>query len=338
MSKNLLVTGGAGFIGSHCVVEFAAAGWRVVVLDDLSNGHVEAVTRAAELGGSSVDLVVGDIRSREDLDRAFAVAPIDAVVHFAARKSVPESVAKPTLYYDVNVGGTRALLDAMARHGVGRMVFSSSASVYGEPDHAPVDEDTPPAPMSPYGRTKLINEWMLTDAAAARGWSTVSLRYFNPVGAHPSGRIGEDARKPSNLVPIVIEAADGTRPQVTVFGRDYDTPDGSCIRDYIHIMDLAAAHRAAVEATAHGEGNRVYNVGTGRGGSVVEVLDVAREVTGRDIPAVDGPRRPGDPAQVVADPRRAERDLGWKARYGLSEMLESAWSWRQQNPTGYPRS
>ncbi len=331
----LLVTGGAGYIGSHAAFELAAAGHEVVVLDNLVNGHRQAVEQAAKLSRGAVSLVEGDITSAADLDRAWSRGPFDAVLHFAALKSVEESVREPELYRRVNVEGTAALCEAMVRHGCKRLVFSSSAAVYGEGDGGLCGEDTELRPLSPYGLTKAQAEQVIESAAAEQGWAAVSLRYFNPVGSHPSGDMGEDPLVAANLAPVLLEVASGRRGELELFGGDYDTDDGTCIRDYIHIMDLASAHLVALQHTATATGHSIYNVGTGRGTSVLEILAAARRITGKPIPARMVGRRVGDIMQLVADPSRIGAELGWRASYTIDDMLESAWRWQQRQPEGY---
>jgi UDP-glucose 4-epimerase len=296
-----------------------------------------AVDRAAELGGGTAALHVADVRDAAALDAVFASAPVDAVIHLAGLKAVEESVRKPLEYYDANVGGTLTLLRVMERHGVRNIVFSSSATVYGEPERVPLTEGCRIAPVNPYGRTKAHIEDMLMDLAAAdRGWRAVLLRYFNPVGAHPSGRIGEDpAGAPNNLLPIVMQVAVGRHPEVQVFGDDYPTPDGTCIRDYIHVVDLAQGHVAAVEALGTGHGCQVLNLGTGRGHSVLEVLSAASDAVGHQIPHRVVGRRPGDVAATWADPSAAATLLGWRATRDLATVCADAWRWQSANPDGY---
>jgi UDP-glucose 4-epimerase len=337
----VLVTGGAGFIGSHTVVELLGAGHDVVVVDDFSNRCPAAHERAAELGGSSVGervvLVEGDYGEPGVLDVAFGSAPVSAVVHFAGLKAVGESVEQPLRYYRTNVAGSLALLAAMQRHGVRDLVFSSSCTVYGEPERVPLTEDCRLAPMSPYGRTKLVIEEMIADVAASEpGWRALLLRYFNPVGAHPSGDLGEDPTGvPQNLMPYVMRVAHGQYPYVRVFGADYPTPDGTCIRDYIHVVDLADGHVAALEHLGRVEGCRAVNLGTGRGSSVLEVLAAAAAAVGHDIAHELVDRRPGDVVATWADPSLAESMLGWRATRTLADMCADAWRWQQRHPAGF---
>lgn len=316
----ILVTGGAGYIGSHTVKELLRAGYEVVVLDDLSSGHRELVL--------TEHFVQADVRDRKALRAAFRRYPIRAVMHFAALTSVPESVADPGRYYEVNLLGTLNLLEAMREFGVKTIVFSSSAAVYGDPQKIPIPEDHPTRPKSPYGRTKLMVEEILCDYARAYGFSYVSLRYFNAAGSDPAGRIGEWHEPERHLIPIVLEAALGKRPYVEIFGTDYETPDGTGVRDYIHVVDLAQAHVLALRYLEAGGKSGIYNLGIGRGYSVREVIEVCRKVTGREIPVREGPRRPGDPAVLVADPTRAQKELGWKPVYtALEPLVETAWRW-----------
>ncbi len=316
----ILVTGGAGYIGSHAVKELLRSGYEVVVLDDLSSGHREFVL--------TPHFIQGDIRDRGLLEKVFRAFPISAVMHFAALTSVPESVADPASYYAVNFGGTWNVLEAMRAHGVKLFVFSSSAAVYGDPKKIPIPEDHPTQPKSPYGRTKRMVEELLADYAQAYGIRYVSLRYFNAAGSDPEGTIGEWHEPERHLIPIVLEVALGKRPYLEVFGTDYETPDGTGVRDYIHVTDLAWAHVLALKHLEGGGESRVYNLGIGRGYSVREVVEVCRRVTGREIPLREAPRRPGDPAILVADPSRAMRELGWKPKFtDLEPIVETAWRW-----------
>jgi UDP-glucose 4-epimerase len=333
----VLLTGGAGYIGSHTAVELLADGWSVVVVDNLSNASEEALRRVRELAPGDLTLHVADLRDADALDAAFAARPVDAVIHFAGLKAVGESVAQPLRYYDNNVTGTVRLLEAMQRHGVRDLVFSSSATVYGDPDTVPVTEDAPLRTTNPYGRTKLVIEGLLADVAASEpGWRTIALRYFNPVGAHPSGRIGEDPTGiPNNLTPYVLQVAVGRRPHVRVFGSDYPTPDGTGVRDYIHVVDLAVGHLAALRALPKVDGYRAVNLGTGRGHSVLEVIAAAGRAVGRDIAHEIVDRRPGDVATTYADPALARELLGWEATRTLDDMCADGWRWQSANPEGY---
>ena len=339
--KTILITGGAGYIGSHACVEFLDAGYDIVVLDNLCNSSAESLVRVRELTGMDFPFVQADIRDREALDAVFRDHDIDAVIHFAGLKAVGESVGKPLLYYDNNIGGSVTLFEAMQAAGVKTVVFSSSAPVYGDPATVPIREDFPVgATTNPYGRSKLIIEQILGDVAVADpGWHIALLRYFNPVGAHKSGRIGEDPRGiPNNLMPYISQVAVGRREHLNVFGNDYPTPDGTGVRDYIHVVDLAQGHVKAVEKLDEGPGVRIWNLGTGHGYSVVEMARAFEKASGRPVPYQFAPRRAGDIAQCYADPARAERELGWKARHGLAEMCEDTWRWQSMNPNGFEGS
>ena len=332
----VLVTGGAGYIGSHTCVALLDAGHEVVVLDNLCNAAAESLRRVQEISGRSLRFVEGDVRHRDDLARAFA-GGIDAVVHFAALKAVGESCADPLRYFDNNIGGTIALLQAMREHATRRLVFSSSATVYGTAEQMPVDEDAPLGVTNPYGRSKLVMEDLIRDLCSADpDFRAVLLRYFNPVGAHPGGRIGEDpVGVPNNLMPYVAQVASGRRNHLNVFGNDYATIDGTGVRDYLHVMDLADAHLRALDHD--GAGVRVYNLGSGRGHSVLELVRAFEAASGRAIPLRFVARRPGDVATLYADPRRAERDLGWKASRTLADLCADRWRWQSANPQGYRR-
>lgn len=333
----VLVTGGAGYIGSHICLELLEAGHDVTVVDNLANGKREALRRVEALAQRPLDLFTADLSHKDDLSAAFSGPGIDAVIHCAGLKAVAESVTEPLRYYANNVAGTVALCEAMQRHGVGRLVFSSSCTVYGDAATVPITEELPPAPVNPYGRTKRMIEQLLTDLQAADpAWDVTLLRYFNPAGAHASGSIGEDpAGVPDNLFAFISQVAVGRRPELRVFGNDYPTPDGTGVRDYIHVVDLASAHVRALEP-AEGPSLRVYNLGTGRGYSVLEVVDAFERASGRKIPYVIAARRPGDVARACADPSRAHAELGWRARRDLHEMCRDAWRWQSQNPNGYP--
>lgn len=330
----ILVTGGAGYIGSHTCVALLEAGHDVVVLDNLCNAAIESLRRVQDITARRLRFVEGDVRRRDDLARAFADG-IDAVVHFAALKAVGESCADPLRYFDNNIGGTIALLQAMREHAVRRLVFSSSATVYGSAERMPVDEDAPLGVTNPYGRSKLVMEDLIRDLCIADpGFRAVLLRYFNPVGAHPSGRIGEDPiGVPNNLMPCIAQVAGGHREHLNVFGNDYATVDGTGVRDYLHVMDLADAH---LRALGHDRpGISIYNLGTGRGHSVLELVRAFETASGQAVPLRFAARRPGDVATLYADPRRAERDLGWKATRTLSDMCVDTWRWQSANPRGY---
>jgi UDP-glucose 4-epimerase len=333
---NILVTGGAGYIGSHTCVALLEAGHQVTVIDNLCNSNADVLTRVQALTGRSLRFVHGDIRNRDDLARAFA-GGIGAVIHFAALKAVGESCAQPLTYFDNNISGTIVLMQAMQAAGVERLVFSSSATVYGQPDHVPVKEDAPLRVTNPYGRTKLVMEDLIRDWCASRPeLSAVLLRYFNPVGAHPSGQIGEDPRGiPNNLMPYIAQVASGQRERLHVFGNDYPTPDGTGIRDYLHVMDLADAHVKALDyATTH-TGCEAFNLGTGQGHSVLELVRAFEHASGRKIPCTITQRRPGDVAEIWADPARAMQVLGWAAQYDLAAMCADTWRWQRDNPDGY---
>lgn len=333
----ILVTGGAGFIGSHTVVELMTAGWSVLVVDDYRNSSPLALERVAGLVGGPVETLVGDFGDPGVLDEAFGRAPVDAVIHFAGLKAVGESVEFPLRYYRTNVSSSIALLEAMQRHDVRQLVFSSSCTVYGEPERVPLDEGCALRPMSPYGRTKLVIEQMIEDTAASEtGWHALLLRYFNPVGAHPSGEIGEDPRGvPNNLMPYAMGVAGGRYPHLRIFGTDYPTPDGTCIRDYIHVVDLAAGHLAAVEHLGSLPGCTPVNLGTGVGSSVLEVVAAASAAVGNEIPCELTDRRPGDVSATWADPGVAKARLGWQTQRNLTEMCVDAWRWQSRNPHGY---
>lgn len=334
---HVLVTGGAGYIGSHTVLALLKAGHRVTVVDDLSNSSQESLRRVEELAGCSVGFVHLDVRDRVGMDAVFAAAAVGAVIHFAGLKAVGESVADPLRYYDVNVGSTVSLLAAMAAAGVGRIVFSSSATVYGDPASVPITEDFPVRPASPYGHTKAVIEDLLSDmAASGAGWQVSLLRYFNPVGAHPSGRIGEDpSGVPNNLLPFVAQVAVGRRPEVAVFGDDYDTADGTGVRDYIHVMDLALGHVAALDRPPGPDAVLTVNLGTGAGASVLDVVRTFAEASGAPVPYRIAPRRPGDVAACYADVSLAAEVLGWRAHRSLADACADTWRWQHSNPSGY---
>jgi UDP-glucose 4-epimerase len=323
----VLVTGGAGYVGSHCLGNLREAGHEVVVYDNLRQGHEAAVPPGL--------LVVGELSDQAKLVRLITEKKIDAVMHFAALALVGESVEKPDLYYGNNVLGSFSLLEAMRQTGVSKIVFSSTCATYGTPGKMPMDEMTPQQPINPYGFSKLVVERMLDDYAAAYGFGFAALRYFNASGAAPDGSIGEDHTPESHLIPIVLQVALGQRKSVSIFGDDYPTPDGTCVRDYVHVYDLATAHVAALERLQPGQGTKA-NLGTGRGYSVREVIEACRKITGHPIPAVVAPRRPGDPPELVADARLARKVLGWQPRYTTIEsIIESAWRWHKTHPRGY---
>jgi UDP-glucose 4-epimerase len=339
VSGTILVTGGLGYIGSHTCVALAQAGFRLAVVDNLCNSRLAVLERIRELaGGADIEFQRADLRDYASVERIFSAHRVETVIHFAGLKAVGESVAQPLEYYDNNLGGTLSLLRAMARHGVRRIVFSSSATVYGTPLRVPIDEAHPLAPQSPYGRSKrMIEEFLGDEAAADAGFLHATLRYFNPVGAHPSGRIGEDPRgAPNNLFPYLTQVAVGRLPTLRIFGSDYATPDGTGVRDYIHIMDLAAGHLAALRFLQERRRSIVANLGTGRGYSVLEAVRSFERATGRSVPIEMADRRPGDVAECYADPSLAARELGWRATSGIEEMCRDAWRWQSENPTGYP--
>lgn len=317
--NKVLVVGGAGYIGSHMVKMLGRQGCSVTTLDDLSSGHRDAV-----LCG---DFVQGDMGDRAVLDAVLSRG-FDAVMHFASFIQVGESVQQPAKYYQNNVVNTLLLLEAMCAHGVGRFIFSSTAATFGEPQYSPMDERHPQQPINPYGRTKLMVEQVLADYEKAYGLRSVCLRYFNAAGADPEGQLGERHEPETHLIPLVLQAASGRRPHIGVFGRDYDTPDGTCVRDYIHIEDLCSAHWLALQSLLGGAGSQSYNLGNGQGFSVQEVIDTAQRVTGRAIAVVNGPRRAGDPARLVADSSLIREKLGWQPRYAdLATIVAHAWAW-----------
>lgn len=334
----VLVTGGAGYIGSHTVLQLLAAGHEVVVVDDFSNARPTVVTRLEELSGQAVPVHAFDLAEADKLAALLAQESFDAVVHFAGFKAVGQSVAQPLDYYRNNLGGTLSMLTAMARHGVHRLVFSSSATVYGPDAPVPMSEDLPTSATNPYGWTKVMIEQVLRDLTAAQPqWRVAVLRYFNPVGAHPSGRIGEDPwETPNNLMPYVAQVAVGRRDELAVFGDDYDTVDGTGVRDYIHVEDLAAGHLAALEwIAAHDRPLSTWNLGTGRGTSVLELVAAFERASRRAIPYRIAGRRPGDVAASYADPSRAQAELGWVAQRSVEQMCADTWRWQSANPHGY---
>ena len=335
----ILVTGGAGYIGSHTTLELLKAGHDVVVVDNLCNSSEEALRRVAELAGKAPKFYNLDIRDEATLDKVVAAEkPFDATIHFAALKAVGESTQIPLEYYNNNLGGTFTLLKVLAAHDCKNIVFSSSATVYGQPQSVPIREDFPtPGCTNPYGWTKLMMEQVFRDVQKADpAWNTVILRYFNPIGAHESGRIGEDpAGIPNNLLPYVAQVAVGRLKELSVFGNDYPTPDGTGIRDYIHVVDLAVGHLRAIEKLAEKPGFKVYNLGTGNGYSVLQIVKAFEAASGRKVPYVIKPRRPGDIAECWADPSLAAKELHWKAERGIEKMCEDLWRWQSMNPYGY---
>ena len=336
---HVLVTGGLGYIGAHTCVELAGAGHRLLIVDNLSNAKAAVLERLRELvPGARFEFLRADIRDAAAMESALARGGIGAVIHFAGLKAVGESVAKPIEYYDNNVAGTLVLLQAMARHGVEKLVFSSSATVYGEPERLPLTEDHRLQATNPYGRTKLMIEEIIRDHAAARAsFRHATLRYFNPIGAHASGRLGEDPRGiPNNLFPYVTQVAVGRLHKLSIFGGDYDTPDGTGVRDYIHVVDLALGHLAALKYLEEKNRSITVNLGTGRGYSVLEVVKAFEKTTGKSVPYAIVGRRPGDSAASYADTALAARELGWRARFGIEDMCRDSWRWQSSNPTGYP--
>jgi len=335
----VLVTGGAGYIGSHTLLELMAQGHEVCVLDNYSNAVPAVLNRVRSLSNSIVKDVTGDVRDPATLDALMQDFAPEAVIHFAGLKAVGESAQRPLDYYDVNITGTLCLLHAMERSGCRRIIFSSSATVYGEPQYLPYDEAHPLQPMSVYGRTKLMAEQILDDwAAADPRRSAVLLRYFNPVGAHASADIGEDPRDiPNNLMPFIAQVAIGKRAALEIFGDDYDTPDGTGLRDYIHVVDLARAHVAALDYALHHSGARPFNIGTGQNYSVRDMVTAFEQACGKSIPVKQSPRRAGDVAAMQADASRANKELGWKATHDLRDMAASTWAWQSKNPDGYDR-
>jgi len=333
----VLVTGGAGYIGSHTCVQLLDAGHDVVVVDNFSNSKPTCLKRIAEITKRELTTCAIDLRDAPALNKVFAENAIDAVIHFAGLKAVGESVAKPLEYYENNIGGTFRLIEAMEAHGVRNLIFSSSATVYGIPETVPIDESAPLSATNPYGQTKLMIEQILSDLQSAKSdWSVTLLRYFNPVGAHISGLIGEDPLGiPNNLVPFISQVAIGKLPELRVFGDDYDTPDGTGVRDYIHVEDLAGGHLAALKVHRDDPGIHIYNLGTGQGVSTLEMRAAFEKACGRPIPYSIVERRPGDVATCYADASKAQEKLSWKATRGLSEMTTDTWRWQSQNPEGF---
>ncbi|WP_300803498.1 UDP-glucose 4-epimerase GalE [uncultured Desulfovibrio sp.] len=326
----VLICGGAGYIGSHAVRALREQGREVVVLDSLRTGHRQSLP-------ADVPFVEGDMRDPAVLDAIFARHTVESVLHFAASSLVGESMQLPLQYFSNNVHGMQVLLEAMVRHGVERIVFSSSAAVYGEPDSVPITEEAPLRPGNPYGESKRIMESMMRWAAAAHGLRYVSLRYFNVGGAAADGSIGEDHRPESHLIPLILQVPLGRRPHITIFGDDYDTPDGTCIRDYVGVEDLIEAHTLALRHLEAGGQSDVFNLGSEQGFSVRQMIETARRVTGRPLPVVVGARRPGDPARLVASSRKAGDVLGWQPRQGVDEIIASAWRWHSRHPAGYKK-
>jgi UDP-glucose 4-epimerase len=335
----ILVTGGAGYIGSHTCVELLNAGYEVVVVDNLVNSCEESLNRVRELTGKNLTFYKVNLLDREALEAVFEKEKIDAVIHFAGLKAVGESVVKPLEYYHNNITGTLILCDVMRSHGVKSIVFSSSATVYGDPAFIPITEECPKGDITnPYGRTKGMLEQILTDLHTADPeWKVMLLRYFNPIGAHKSGRMGENPKGiPNNLLPYITQVAVGKLECLGVFGNDYDTPDGTCIRDYIHVVDLADGHvKALAKMAKEGGGVWIYNLGTGTGYSVLDVIHAFEDANGLKVNYTFKPRRAGDIPACYADPAKAEKELGWKAKYGIREMCEDSWRWQKNNPDGY---
>ena len=334
----ILVTGGAGYIGSHTCVELLNAGYEVVVIDNLYNSSEEALKRVEKITGKTVKFYEGDLLNREDVENVFEQESIDSVIHFAGLKAVGESVAKPLEYYHNNITGTLILCDVMRQHGCKSIVFSSSATVYGDPAFVPITEECPKGKITnPYGQTKGMLEQILTDLYVGDSeWKVILLRYFNPIGAHKSGLIGEDPKGiPNNLVPYIAQVSVGKLEKLGVFGNDYPTPDGTGVRDYIHVVDLAVGHVKAIEKLNSLEGVEIYNLGTGKGYSVLEVLHAYEKACGKTLPYEIKERRPGDIPTCYADSAKAKRELGWEAQYGIEEMCEDSYRWQSMNPNGY---
>ncbi|MED4206345.1 UDP-glucose 4-epimerase GalE [Neobacillus mesonae] len=333
----ILVTGGAGYIGSHTCVELLNAGYEILVVDNFSNSKPESLTRVKEITGKEVPYHDIDLLDRDGLDEVFSKNTIEAVIHFAGLKAVGESVSIPLHYYHNNITGTLILCEVMKKHNVKKLVFSSSATVYGMPERVPISEDFPLSATNPYGRTKLMIEEILRDLYVAdHDWSIALLRYFNPIGAHESGRIGEDPNGiPNNLMPFITQVAVGKLEQLQVFGNDYPTVDGTGVRDYIHVVDLAIGHLKALEKIMSVSGVEAYNLGTGTGYSVLQIVSAFEKAAGVDIPHKIVDRRPGDVAICYADPLKAKQELGWTAERGIEEMCRDSWRWQKNNPEGY---
>lgn len=334
----ILVTGGAGFIGSHTLIELHHAGHEVVVIDNLCNSNPKSLERVSAISGAVIPFMQVDIRDRKGLEEVFEQFTFDAVIHFAGLKAVGESVEKPWEYYENNISGTLTLLDVMRQHGCKNIIFSSSATVYGDPAEIPITEECPKGHCTnPYGQTKsMLEEIMIDMQKADSEWNIVLLRYFNPIGAHPSGRIGENPNGiPNNLMPYITQVAVGKRPELGVFGNDYDTHDGTGVRDYIHVVDLAKGHVCALKAIEQKCGLAIYNLGTGHGYSVLDIVNAFTRVNDVSVPYNIKPRRAGDIATCYSNPAKAERELGWKAQYGIEEMCRDSWNWQKNNPNGY---
>lgn len=338
---SILVTGGAGFIGSHTLVELFNAGYEAVVVDNFVNSSAESIHRVEELTGKKVKFYEADIRDREEMERIFEENKIDGVIHFAGLKAVGESVSKPVEYYDNNIGGTLNLIEVMRDYGVKNIVFSSSATVYGDPAFVPITEECPKgACTNPYGWTKSMLEQILSDVQKADPeWNVILLRYFNPIGAHRSGRIGENPNGiPNNIMPYITQVAIGKLEKLTVFGGNYPTHDGTGVRDYIHVVDLAAGHVKAIEKLKTNPGLKIYNLGTGHGYSVLDLINAFEKVNNVKVPYVIGPNRSGDIAECYSDASLAKKELGWEAEYGIEDMCRDSWNWQSKNPEGYSKS
>ena len=337
MTQTILVTGGAGYIGTHTVIQLLEAGHEVIVLDNLSNSSREALNRVEAMTGKEVTFYLGDILDRALLEQIFLTHTIDAVIHFAGLKAVGESVKEPLRYYENNVVGTTVLLEVMQAFDVKRIVFSSSATVYGMPERTPIDESFPLSATNPYGRSKLMIEDILRDVAVADSdWSIALLRYFNPIGAHPSGQIGEDPYDvPNNLMPYITQVAVGKLTELSIFGDDYDTPDGTGVRDYIHVVDLAEGHLQALDYVMDQTGVEAFNLGTGTGYSVLDLVRAFEQESGKSVPYRVTDRRPGDIATCFADPTKSKQMLGFEAKHDIRDMCRDAWNWQSNNPNGY---
>lgn len=334
---NVFVTGGAGYIGSHTVLELLESGHEVIVIDNLSNSSFEAIKRVEKITGKGVTFYEEDLLNKEAVRKIFESHLIDAVIHFAGYKAVGESVEKPLMYYNNNITSTLILCEVMREYGVKKLVFSSSATVYGDPEEVPITEDFPLSATNPYGRTKLFIEYILKDLHIADpSWNISLLRYFNPVGAHVSGLIGEDPNDiPNNLMPYISQVAVGKLKKLSVFGGDYPTPDGTGVRDYIHVVDLAIGHLKALEKLETNPGLIIHNLGTGKGTSVLDMIKAFENASGKEVPYVITERRPGDIAECYADPSKAEKELDWKAERDIEQMCEDTWRWQSNNPNGY---
>lgn len=336
--STILVTGGAGYIGSHTCVELLDAGYDVVVVDNLCNSSEESIRRVEKITGKGVKFYEADIANKDTMKKVFEENDIFAVIHFAGLKAVGESVQKPLEYYQNNITGTLNMCEVMRENGVKNIIFSSSATVYGDPEMVPITEECPKGQCTnPYGWTKSMLEQILTDIQYAdKEWNVILLRYFNPIGAHKSGLMGEDPNGiPNNLMPYVMKVAIGELPHVNVFGKDYPTPDGTGVRDYIHVVDLALGHVKAIKKMEENPGMKIYNLGTGKGYSVLDIIDNVSKAVGKDIPYVIAERRAGDIAECYSDATLAKEELGWEAQYGIKEMCEDSWNWQKNNPKGY---